>query len=111
MITGLTLDDRVSDPAGCRARLREANSVVQAFEASRSLDADDIGELHLLASGGFLVRTTRDGVALRLDEVDYRRGLTRLDTLLERDLLSLVAVEQVDLSLRNQVVATRKAEL
>ncbi len=111
VVTGLSMEDRVADPEGCRQRLREAHGVVQAFAASRSMEPEDIGELHLLPAGGFVVRTTRDGVALRLDERDVERGLARLDTLLERDLLSLAAVDQVDLSLRNQVVATRKAEL
>ena len=110
LVTGLTLEDRVNDPDGCRERLQEAVQFTQVVEDSNSLDATDIGELRL-DEEGFGLLTSREGVSLRLDATDYRTGLERLDTLLERDLLSLSAVSSVDLALRNQVVATRKVEL
>ncbi len=110
LVTGLTLEDRVNDPDGSRDRLVEAVRLTQVVEESSSLDSEDIGELRLDADG-FGLLTSREGVALHLDAAEYRTGLERLDTLLERDLLSLNAVSSVDLALSNQVVATRKVEL
>ncbi|MDP7110861.1 MAG: FtsQ-type POTRA domain-containing protein [Myxococcota bacterium] len=110
VVTGLTLDDRVADPDGARRRLREVEALVGAVDEAASLNAADIAEIELLATGGYRIRTADAGVALELGPADYERGLERLDTLLNAELLELDGVTEVDLSLRNQVVAVRKVD-
>lgn len=110
VVTGLTLDARVGDPEGSQERLRNAQALVEAIGETEHLGVEDIGEIQLLPSGEFLVRTMGEGVALELDPVEYSRGLRRLDALLGTQQLDLDGVTDVDLSLRNQVVAVKKAE-
>jgi len=110
VVTGLSLDDRVADPDAARVRLREIGALLEAVETSDSLATEDIGEIRLLASGEYRLRTADAGVALELGPEDYERGLERLDSLMAAELLELDGVTEVDLSLRNQVVAVRKVE-
>lgn len=111
VVSGVTVDDRGVDPVGSRERLRNALKVVEAVGLSRHLDQADIGELRVLDHGGFDVVLAQTGATLHLDESSYETGLQRLDTLLDRELIALDDVSRLDLALRNQVVATWRAEL
>ena len=111
VVTGMTVDDRGVDPVGSRDRLSQALDVVAAVHASGHLDETDIGELRLLDRGGFDVVLAHNGATLHLDEENYEIGLQRLDTLLDKELIALDDVSRLDLALRNQVVATWRAEL
>ena len=111
VVTGMTLDERGVDPDGCKRRLQRALVLVEAFDASRTLDASDIGELRVVDEQHAEVRLADGGVAVHLDIDDARQGLGRLDTLIEQDLVDLDDVVRLDLAMRNQVVATRKADL
>jgi len=111
VVSGVTVDDRGVDPVGSRDRLRRALDVVNAVGASQHLAQIDIGELRVLDSGGFEVLLADSGATLHLDEESYEMGLQRLDTLLDRELVALDDVSRLDLALRNQVVATWRAEL
>ena len=111
VVTGMTLDERGVDPDGCKRRLQRALVLVEAFDASRNLDAGDIGELRVVDEHHAEVRLADNGAAVHLDIDDAELGLGRLDTLIERDLVDLDDVVRLDLAIRNQVVATRKADL
>ncbi len=111
VITGIDVDQRAVDPDGSRERLRRALAVIAAIGESQSLEADDIGEVAVERGGLYRVRLVEQQVDLRLAEDNYETGLQRLDSLLTRELIALDQVESLDLALRNQVVATWKAEL
>ncbi len=111
VITGVTVDDRGVDPVGSRDRLQNALEVVAAVDETSHLDESDIGELRVLERGGFEVVLADSGTTLHLAEESYEVGLQRLDALLDRELVALHDVSRLDLALRNQVVATWRAEL
>ncbi len=111
VVSGVSVDDRGVDPVGSRERLRKALEVVDAVGESSHLDEADIGELRVLDHGGFDVVLADSGATLHLDESSYEMGLQRLDELLDREMVALDDVSRLDLALRNQVVATWRAEL
>jgi len=111
VVTGMTLDDRGVDPDGCKRRLQRAQQLVDAFDASHHLDAGDIGELRVVDDRHAEVRLADRGIAVHLDIDEARRGMGRLDELIEQEMLDLDDVVRLDLALRNQVVATWKADL
>jgi hypothetical protein len=111
VVTGIDMDSRAVDPDGCRETLRRALDVVEAFGESRSFEQTDIGEFRVEREGLYRVHLVEQQVDLRLAEENYQLGLQRLDTLLSQELIALDQVQSLDLALRNQVVATWKAEL
>ena len=111
VVTGVTVDERGVDPEGCRERLQRAMTVVESIEATQTLSSAQVGELRMDSDSGVEVLLADGGVTLNLGNGDLEIGLNRLDTLIERDLIALDQVTRLDLGLRNQVVATWKAEL
>jgi len=111
VVTGMALDERGVDPDGCKRRLQRALTLVEAVDASCTLDAADIGELKVVDERHAEVRLADSGAAIHLDIDEARRGLDRLDALVERQLVDLDDVDRLDLALRNQIVAQWKADL
>lgn len=86
------------------ASLRAALRVVEAFQGRRRLTPGDIGEIRVEADGRLRVFTAREGVELKLGRESWDQRVGRLDALLDQDLMTLSAVESVDLDLADEAV-------
>lgn len=92
------------------ASLRAALRVVEAFQGRRRLSPGDIGEIRVEADGRLRVFTAREGVELKLGRESWDQRVGRLDTLLDQELMTLSAVESVDLDLADEAVVRPRAK-
>jgi len=102
VITGLSLDQVISDQPATARQLQKVEEVLDLASASKVLPLREISEVHLDPTYGVTLVTLSDGLRIRLGDEDFPERWRRLERVLAELAGDWGKVEIVDLNFKGQ---------
>jgi cell division protein FtsQ len=109
LVTGLDRNDVLDNPAAARRHLKEAMVLLEDLVDRKRFNLDDVSELHIDRTEGFIVYTYYGGVPVRMGWGSFTGKLDRLESIY-RDLEPrLSTLKHIDLNVADRVIVKLEA--
>jgi len=109
VLTGLNLDQVISDQPTTEAEIRKALAVLELAKSSKVLPEKAISEVHLDPTYGVSLVTAQEGLWIRLGEGDFAERWQRLERVLVELAGDWAKVEMIDLNFQGQATVKLRA--
>ena len=107
IVTGLTEDDLLRDPAGSKEGLKRAVGLIALLKQSPVFRLEDVSELHYDRGFGFTLFTTQGGVPVRLGADGYPEKLERLARIFKDLQPQMLTLEYIDLNYNDKIIVKK----
>jgi cell division protein FtsQ len=109
LITGLERTDVLDNPEAARRQLQEAMVLLEELAGRKRFNLDDVSELHIDQTEGFILYTYYGGVPVRMGSGNFTGKLDRLESIY-RDLEPrLSTLKHIDLNVADRVIVKLEA--
>jgi cell division protein FtsQ len=110
LITGLERTDVLDNPEAARRQLQEAMVLLEELAGRKRFNLDDVSELHIDQTEGFILYTYYGGVPVRMGSGNFTGKLDRLESIY-RDLEPrLSTLKHIDLNVADRVIVKLEAK-
>lgn len=107
LITGVSEEDLVKDPAGTRDALKNALALIDTLKTGRSFSLEDVSEIHYDKGYGFTLFTMVGGVPVKLGNSGFGEKLARFSGIYTDLKPQMQALDYIDLDYGDKIIVKK----